>query len=158
MKTRIFRCASLFLLILLSACQFNSTYSNREEDKAEAEAVVEDFYAALRTKDYEKTVPFLSESFLEVSNKADLFQFYAKNDEVLGEIENYTLRDWKSNVVMGTNPRSEYLLVYDVKRPNYDSEEIFTLTKIDDKVQILGYRVNSPDYESTRSRSAKPLQ
>ncbi|MBD3581932.1 hypothetical protein [Flavobacterium selenitireducens] len=144
----------VFFLSFLVSCQFNSTNSNREQDKVEAEAVSENFFKVLSTKDYAKTLPFFSENFFAVATKDELLKFYARNDSILGDMQERKLREWNTTVVSGTNPRSEYVLVYDIKRTNYMSEEIVTLEKEQETIKILGYRVNSEAYNPKTNKTA----
>ncbi|AZA63559.1 hypothetical protein EG345_01715 [Chryseobacterium carnipullorum] len=50
---------------------------------------------------------------------------------------------WETLIIKGSNAKSEYLLVYNVKRGMAKTEETFSMEK--DKngdIKIVGYRVN----------------
>jgi hypothetical protein len=44
-------------------------------------------------------------------------------------------------VIKGTNPKSEYVLVYNVKRDIKNTQEKFTLHKEGDSIKIVGYDI-----------------
>lgn len=135
---------AILLISTLSSCQFNRTFTNREEDKKEAEQVTSKFYELLKSKKYEETTALFSEKFFEVSDKEKLFQIYKITEEKLGALQEVAIGDWQTKVVIGTNPSSTYVLVYKNKYEKFESKETIRLTKeTDGKIRILGYTINS---------------
>ena len=59
-----------------------------------------------------------------------------------GNFTNYQLSSWNTLIVKGTDSKSEYSLIYEVKRPLINTEEIFSLEKEKDKIKIVGYKIN----------------
>jgi hypothetical protein len=134
--------------ILFISCTFkvNSKRQNSEEDKNDAEFVTSLFYTHLENKEYLKTHAFFSPKFFEVTSASELDSIFIKCDEKLGEIKNKNLANWETNIVIGTNSSSHYLLVYNVTREKYNSVETIRLTKESDKIKILSYYVQSDGY------------
>lgn len=61
----------------------------------------------------------------------------------IGPVEEYNLAKWETMVVKGSNARSQYFFMYNVKRGTTKTEESFTLEKNKDgDIKIVGYRVN----------------
>lgn len=84
------------------------------------------------------------DKFFEVTDKDKLLQIINTSQNDIGRVEEYNLVKWETLIVKGSNPKSEYLLVYDVKRgTTAKTEETFSMQK--DKngdIKIVGYRVN----------------
>lgn len=61
----------------------------------------------------------------------------------IGPVEEYNLAKWETMVVKGSNARSQYFFMYNVKRGTKKTEESFTLEKNKEgDIKIVGYRVN----------------
>ncbi|RTY85912.1 hypothetical protein EKL32_28245 [Flavobacterium sp. GSN2] len=143
----------LFLLSLISiSCNFNSHYTNREIDREEAERVTTKFYYLLRDKNHKNTFELFSQKFLEITDTTQLNEIYITSDEKLGNITDQTLLSWETNIIEGSNPVSEYLLVYNVKRNKFDSKEIIRLEKENGVIKILAYNVSSDGFFDSESK------
>lgn len=134
----------LFLILLaLTSCNFNKTYSNRESDKKDAEKIPEKFYWEVMYGSNEGEIfKLFSESFFEVTDRNNLRKIISISQGEFGNIKEYNLKSWETLVVKGTNPRSEYILVYDVTRENTKTQESFSMVKENGVIKILGYNVN----------------
>lgn len=134
----------LFLIsFLLISCSFNQTFSNRESDKKEAEKIPQKFYWEFRYgSNYDKIYDLFSEKFFEVTSKEKLNEINTVTQNEFGTIEDYNLVKWETFVMTGTNPRSEYVLTYDVKRSIGKTQETFSMRKENGTIKIVGYRVN----------------
>ncbi|ROI00681.1 hypothetical protein [Chryseobacterium daecheongense] len=133
----------LFIAFLLISCSFNQTFSNRESDKIDAEKISDKFYWELMYgPNREKTYELFSDKFFEVTNKDKLNDILTVSQNELGPIEEHTLVKWETLVVKGTNPKSEYILVYNVKRSISNTEETLSMQKENGVIKIVGYRVN----------------
>ncbi|OUD35316.1 hypothetical protein [Flavobacterium sp. FPG59] len=138
---------SIFLLsISLSSCNFNNHHTNRPLDKEEVERVTTKFYYSLRDKKYKETHSLFSTRFLEVTDTSKIDKIFQGSDEELGEIKDQILETCETNVVEGSNPISEYLLVYKVKRTKFDSKETIHLEKENGTIKILSYNVQSDGF------------
>ncbi len=59
----------LVITILFTSCHFNRQYINSEEDKNEAEKVLEKFYDNIMIQDFESTCPLFSKEFYKLTDK-----------------------------------------------------------------------------------------
>lgn len=144
---------SIFLLsITLSSCNFNKHYTNRPLDKEEVERITTKFYYLLRDKKYKQTNSLFSPRFLEVTNASKVSEIFQASDEKLGEIKDQTLETCETNVVEGSNPISEYLLVYNVKRTKFNSKETIHLEKEKGIIKILSYNVQSDRFFEDKTK------
>ena len=133
----------LLISIFISSCTFNSSYVDRDVDRQEAERVTVKFFYLLRDKKFNETHSLFSPRFLEVTNKEKINQIFQTSEERLGSIKDQILESWNTNIVKGTNSKSEYLLVYKVKRTKFDSKEKIRLEKENDTIKILYYNIES---------------
>lgn len=135
-----------FILIsfLLISCSFNQTFSNREEDKKAAEEISKKFFWELKYGGNLDTIYNLfGNKFFEVTDKEKLLQIINTTQNDIGRVEEYNLVKWETLIVKGSNAKSVYLLVYDVKRGTSKTQETFSMEK--DKngdIKIVGYKVN----------------
>lgn len=134
----------ILISFLLVSCSFNQTFSNREEDKKDAEKISQKFFWELKYGGNMDTIYNLfGDKFFAVTDKEKLLQIINTTQNDIGRIEEYNLVKWETLIVKGSNAKSEYLLVYDVKRGTSKTEETFSMQK--DKngdIKIVGYRVN----------------
>ena len=135
----------ILISFLLISCSFNQTFSNREEDKKDAEEISQKFFWELKYGGNMDTIYNLfGDKFFEVTDKDKLLQIINTSQNDIGRVEEYNLVKWETLIVKGSNSKSEYLLVYDVKRgTTAKTEETFSMQK--DKngdIKIVGYRVN----------------
>ncbi|KQT23916.1 hypothetical protein ASG22_07775 [Chryseobacterium sp. Leaf405] len=91
----------------------------------------------------EKIYELFSDKFFEITSKEKLLEIFTISQNETGPIQEYNLVKWETFVSKGTNPRSEYLLVYDVKRGLGKTQETFSLQKEKNgDIKIVGYHVN----------------
>jgi len=132
--------------LALSSCHFNSSYVNREEDKADGEKVTRKLYDLLKGKRYTEAYSLFSPEFYKVTDTGKLRDMFIASEEKLGSVQSLTLENWNTVSVKGTDNRSEYRYVYTVRRANYASKEDISLRKEDGDIKILGYQVNSDGF------------
>ncbi|UWX60590.1 hypothetical protein N0B40_19655 [Chryseobacterium oranimense] len=134
----------ILISFLLIGCSYNQVFSNREEDKKDAEKISQKFFWELKYGGNLDTIYNLfGDKFFEVTSKEKLLQIINTTQNDIGRVEEYDLVKWETLIVKGSNPKSEYLLIYDVKRGSAKTEETFSMMK--DKngdIKIVGYRVN----------------
>ncbi|KMQ59626.1 hypothetical protein ACM40_15955 [Chryseobacterium sp. BLS98] len=130
------------VLILMISCNYNETFSNREQDKQDAERVIKKFYASIKENNKESTIKLFSKKFFLITNKQQLNEMINWTNEKGGTISNYTLSNWQTLVIKGPNPKSDYSLVYYIKRDSINTQEIFSLQKENDTIKIVGYKIN----------------
>lgn len=139
MKTSIL----IFLVsISIVSCSYNETYSNREQDKREAEKIIQEFYTSIKENNTEKTIKLFSKKFFHITSRQQLNEMINWTNEKGGAISNYTLSNWQTLIIKGPNPKSDYSLVYYVKRDSINTQEIFSLQKENDTIKIVGYKIN----------------
>lgn len=124
------------------SCNYNETYSNREQDKQDAEKVIKKFYASIKENNKESTIKLFSKKFFLITNKQQLNEMINWTNEKGGTISNYTLSNWQTLIIKGPNPKSDYSLVYYIKRDSINTQEIFSLQKENDTIKIVGYKIN----------------
>lgn len=133
----------LFISFILISCSFNEFYKDRESDKKDGEKIPQKFYWELRYGGNKEDIyKLFGEKFFTVTDKGKLDELLEVTNKI-GPIQEYNLVKWETMIVKGTNARSQYFYVYDVKRGSEKTEESFTLEKDKDgNIQIVGYRVN----------------
>lgn len=133
----------IFSLIFLLSCNLNTTYSNRESDKREAEQITNKLYHYLEMQELEKAESLFSEQFFEVTDRETLNKIFAKTLEECGNLTNFTLEEWTTFIVKGTDSKSEYVLIYKVTREKKNTtERIGMIKEKDETIKIVSYHVN----------------
>lgn len=132
----------IVISFFLTSCNFNSTNQNREEDKKDAEKITKSFYKIDQSSNPSNFLTLFSEDFFKITDKKTFIKMFEKTNNNYGKVLKDSLTHWETLVVEGNNPKSEYLLIYDVKRENVNSQEYFTLRKEKDGIKIFEYRVN----------------
>jgi hypothetical protein len=133
-----------FMSVLLNSCNFNAnaSYENEKVEKEKAESVIGLLYLYTSMNSFDEVIHLFSDSFFKVSSKEKLKQFLEEKKQTLGDFKDYSLVNWKTNRVTGTNPKTEYLMVYEVKYTNYNATETISLVKENQEIKIIGYNVN----------------
>ncbi|MGZ3926441.1 MAG: hypothetical protein ACXVJG_05735 [Mucilaginibacter sp.] len=134
----------VLFLTALSACVFTTTYTNRDEDKKDAEKVTNKLFDYLKNKNYDATYGLYSKDFWEVTSKIKMKDLYTFTQDKLGDLESTSLSEWETKVVSGTDPSAQYALLYKNKYKKYPAEVTIRLIKDPDgKIRILEYKINS---------------
>jgi len=123
------------------SCNFNSTYQNREEDKKDAENVAQKFYTFINNNNKENAFELVSKNLFKVTPKEKFNQILNNSFMECGNIKNDSLIQWETLVVKGNNPKSEYVLIYNITRDIKNTQEKFTLHKEGDSIKIVGYDI-----------------
>lgn len=138
----------ILIALLVISCNFNKTYHNREEDKQEAEKITEKFYDLIKKNERQEAFKLFGKKFFNVeqgkiTNKEQLGQMLNDiNSECGDKISNIQLNTWETFVSIGTNPKSQYVLLYRIKRNIQNTQEKITLEKDNDSIKIVGYDVS----------------
>ena len=138
--------AVFMFCFIFFGCNFNAnvTYENEKAEKENAESIAGMFYLYISRNEFDSVLDLFSGSFYEVSSKSDLKEFLIDKRKKLGDFKDYTLKNWKTRRVEGTNAVTEYLLTYQVKYSKNQVIEKVTLIKEKDKIKICGYDVSKP--------------
>jgi len=141
MKSKIIYLLFSFLLI---SCNFNQFYKDRESDKEDGEKIPQKFYWELRYGANQDTIyKLFDEKFFAVTDQEKLLELINTTQNNIGPVQEYNLVKWETLVVKGSNARSQYFFMYNVKRGTETTEESFNLEKDKDgNIKIVGYRVN----------------
>lgn len=123
------------------SCNFNSTYQNREADKKDAEKVAQKFYTFINDNNRENAFKLISKNLFKVTPKEKFNQILNNSFMECGNIKNDSLIQWETLVVKGSNPKSEYVLIYNITREIKNTQEKFTLHKEGDSIKIVGYDI-----------------
>ena len=134
----------LLLALLFTACTFNATYNNREEDKSEAEQVTAMLFLALQNKNYAAADTLFSKDFYKVTSKDKLNEVFKVTQEKLGDLVTTNLTDWKTQVIKGTNASAEYAFLYGNTYQKAIGQVSIRLQKDPgNKIRIVYYTVKS---------------
>lgn len=132
------------LCLILPACEFNMTYTNRQIDKEAAEKVTNLLLLNLESKDYAAADTLFSKEFFKSGSKKKLNDIFQMSVDKLGEIQDTNLDDWGTKVVSGTNSSGEYAFLYNVRYQYYNGQVAIHLIKDPDgKIRIDGYHIKS---------------
>lgn len=134
------------ICLTLFSCHFNSTYNNREADKQDGEKAIAVFYELLKSKSIEETYRLFDRRFFEVTDTQKLNEIYDISFSKLGNVESYDIEKWETQAVVGTDPKTNYVFLLNVKRSSYVSKETVTLQKENDEIKIISYHVNSDGF------------
>ena len=142
--------ASLLFLIL-SACTFNRTYLNKEDDKNDAMQVIGKFYYYLGAKDYNQVFGLFGKQFYKVASKNDLKKIFALTGNKLGDLKDTNIGEWETKRIEGTDASAEYELRYNNTYSKYEASETFRLIKEDDgKIKIVYYNIQSAGLDGNK--------
>jgi len=131
----------VFIYLLLLSCNINGTYENRESDKKDGEQINAAFYKLIQQRKFEKTYSLFTDRFFTITDTSKLATLYIQIDSTCGNIKDYTLSEWKTKIVKGSNPVSEYVYLYDVNREKCKTRETISLKKENGNVRIMSYDV-----------------
>jgi hypothetical protein len=131
----------LLFISLVASCNLNTTSSNNESDKREAEEITNKLYYYLETKDFQNAQTLFSEKFFEVTDREKLQKIFNQSHEEFGNLTNFSLLEWNTFVVKGTQAKSEYLLVYQVEREKKPTVEKIGMIKENDSIKIVSYHI-----------------
>jgi len=134
-------CFVLLIVAGFSSCSMNTTYNNRESDKQDAERVAEQLYHFLKANEPQKAMSLFSPKFFSATDTNRLYQLLDTAKIVNGSIESYILANWQTNIVKGTDTRSDYVLVYVVRRERKDTQETILFEKEGESIKITGYNM-----------------
>jgi 1,4-dihydroxy-2-naphthoate octaprenyltransferase len=129
------------LLILSCTTKTTVTYIDNVDDKKKAALVGENFYNALKNKDYKATYKLFSPKFFKVSNQENLRNSYIKISNDLGDIKNFGLTSSHTKTIKSDISTGEYTLIYNVKRTLHNTFETLTFYLEGENVRIVNYDV-----------------
>lgn len=134
--------------LTMAGCTFNATSINQSEDKEAAEEIANEFYGYMSENKHEEAYKLFSHRFLAVTPKDSLLMMFKRTKEILGDFKGNELQSWESKEVSGTDSRTEYVLVYDIKYSKHKAIETISLLKEGDEgdIKILGYNVQSDGF------------
>lgn len=135
--------ATLFLSMLIS-CNFSykSDFSNRIEEKIEAEELIKQFYDLQKSGKNEKVMQFFEDT-LSVKNKEKILNSFNENKKQFGYLQEYTLEKYESRVIqVMMNSSSEYHFTYFNRYERAQTRETIDLIKKDGgKITIAEYKI-----------------
>lgn len=138
----------LILSIFLStSCTYNRQYINNINDKKDAIAVTNRFYDYIKSQEFDSTTELFSPLFFDYTNKPQLKKILHKTHEELGSLISTNIIHWETRRKIGTNPLSEYFLIFENKYENYiATEKIRLIREQDSIIRIVSYQVNSEGF------------
>lgn len=135
----------LFTFSFFYSCNnLNLQRKNTTSDKIEGEKVVNIYFDNIKSDKENDNLSLFSNAFFEKVSKEDFVKKRSAVDIKLGKVLDRKLLKWETNIVDGTNPKSEYLFIYEVEREKYSSIETFYLIKEStDSIKVQSYQVES---------------
>lgn len=144
MKMRKYFGVLILFGIFVSSCEFNTQRFNNNRDKKEGEKVVEAYFNYENLGKSELAKNLFSKAFIDEVGFAKFLENQNYLNNKLGKVLDKELKSWETAVVSGTNSKSEYLFVYEVKREKHNSFETFYLVKEEsDSIKIRKYNLES---------------
>ena len=133
----------VLIIFILVACNFNSTNYNREEDKNDAEKITQKFYSLIKENKRVEIFSLFGDKFYSITSKQQLGQMLDNISSECGDkISDIKLQNWETSVTIGTNSKSQYVLLYQIQRDLKPTKEKITLEKVKGDIKIVGYNVN----------------
>ncbi len=136
----------LSILVFFTCCKNDLfvQYKNQESDKRVGEKVMDIYFDNLLLDQRNDNLSLFSKEFFKENDKNKLSEQNRFIENKLGKVLGKELKHWETSVIKGTNPKSEYLFVYDVKREKYNSLETFYLMKEKtDSIKIYSFKIES---------------
>lgn len=136
------------MCFVVTACQFNTSMTNQNQDKVDGEKVANALYSLVSEDKFEETGKLFGEEFFAVATKEQLLEILNKTKVNLGKFEGNKLIDWSTKEISGSVDKTEYKMVYEVRYEKYTATETFLLLKKGDDgpIKIIGYHVDSPGF------------
>jgi hypothetical protein len=134
--------SAIFMLLIVTSCSFNHTYTNRESDVVKAKSFAGNFYQLLKNKDYNQAIAlFTLKNTTEAERNEKLGSYFPEMDTKAGPIANIELVSSSSKVTEGDKNIGEYDLVYYVTRGNMSFKDTFKISSENEKFEIVYYNV-----------------
>lgn len=135
----------IFLFICSCKNDFYMQQKNQESDKREGEMITGIYFDNLLLEQPHENIDLFSSEFFKITSKE---KFIEQNEFIknkLGKVLGKELKQWETSIISGTNPKSEYLFIYNVQREKYNSVETFYLMKDEatDSIKIYSYKIES---------------
>lgn len=137
----------IFFLIISCKNDFYVQRKNNDSDKREGEKITGVYFDNVFLGKPKENLKLFSNEFFKEFSKEDLLKQSQFIDEKLGKITSKEIQTWETSIVTGTNPKSEYLFVYNVEREKFNSIETFYLMKEpNDSIKIYSYKIDSKGF------------
>ena len=136
--------SSLFILftIVAAGCVYTMTYTNRPEDKTDAEAVTNLLFLDLQSKNYDAAYSLFSDEFYKVTPKDKLKEIFTTIQSEQGDLLEVNLKECNTKIVTGTDPSADYFLIYRNKhQKNYCLDSIHLVKENGGKLKIAFFHV-----------------
>ena len=144
----------MMFLILFTSCNFSANVKkdNDIKDKEDAESMANLFYLYTANKNYDSILNLMNKDFYKVTSKKELRMYLINKERDLGNFKEFSLKDWKTTKISGTNSKTEYFLTYNTIYSKANAYETISLIKENGKVKIYGYRVKPDDADMMLER------
>jgi hypothetical protein len=143
MKKLIYQIFTIAIVgLLYFNCQVNNFRIDDNRDKEEAQKITDRFFMYFHAKEYNGTYELLGKQLIADSVKLKTLLFDI--NEKFGKIKNYSVTQWQTKVVSGTNPSGQYHIVYfnTYEKGNLTEDFLLRLEK-DNSIKIVGYHVTA---------------
>ncbi len=131
------------VLMLLSGCQVTTNKFDGNRAQTNCEKTTAQLYASLKKKQYGDTYKLYTDSFFSKVDTTTLNNFYRKNEDDSGNITNYVLLKFKSQVSLTDTAAINCVAIYRVTRnKGFTNERINFRILGSSSPKILRYNVD----------------
>lgn len=92
---------SLFFIAIffIIGCHFSAIYNNRQEDKNDAEKIIDKFYSLQEKLNYNETYKLFSTRFFAITDTQKLNNLYDTVNTKLGIITDFSIERWETQAI-----------------------------------------------------------
>ena len=140
---RNFSAILLILALTMASCHLNSQRVNDADDLNEAEIVLNSYWNFKLNNQIDSLSSTFSKRAFEKISKSKLDTLFKNSWKTYGPLQGYSMKDWSTFVVNGTDARGEYKLAYESRFLKDTIIEIFYLQRnAEDKIELVEYSYN----------------
>jgi len=110
---RNFSAILLILALTIASCHLNSQRVNDADDLNEAEIVLNSYWSFKLNNQIDSLSSIFSKRAFEKIAKSKLDTLFKNSWKTYGPLQGYSMKDWSTFVVNGTDARGEYKLAYE---------------------------------------------
>lgn len=131
---------SICLSGLFTSCQFSRQYNNREADKNEAEAIIDNFYQFLGEKNYNAAFSYVNPNLWRSNDSTKMSEFLINLSTFSGGLKERKLDHWETKRVVGYEQYAYYKMYYINKYDNLELKVsmMLQMDTNDGKIKIIG--------------------
>lgn len=133
-------------IFILAAFMVLFVGCNPIADKSSAESVMNEYFAAIKDKDFDKALGFYSQQFFDKTSRESWNQSLRAVNSKLGDLQSYEQTGWRIQATTGLGPAGTWFIFqYRVTYSKYPSDEEVILFKPagSNEIKILQHQIMS---------------